>query len=365
MIPTNNLKPLVHQRRTEILKAFERVMKSAYFVLGPEVTTFEEAFATYIQAKHCVGVASGTDAIELGLRAIGVDRGDQVATVANAGAYTTTAIRSIGAVPRFMEVESTRMLVPLTEVKRVLGERVNAVVVTHLYGTVIPEIRAIKALCEQHAVPLLEDCAQAHGAHLEGRKAGTFGDVGAFSFYPTKNLGALGDGGAVTTDNAAMDARLRSLRQYGWSAKYRNEIPGGKNSRLDEVQAAILSALLPHLDEGNRRRRAIARKYCHAISHPDIACPPSPGNGDVSHLFVVRSPGRDDLKEHLLLNGVGSDIHYPFPDHLQPGIRQYIGKTSLPLTEKLAGEVLSLPCHPGLQEEEVDHIIETTNRWRR
>jgi len=342
--------------------AAQRVVDSGWYVLGAEVRAFEGEFADYCQVGHAVGVASGSDALELALRTAGLGPGAMVATVANAGGYATRAILAVGATPLFVDVEADSQGIDPAALARLLAARpVAAVIVTHLYGRLAP-VEEIAALCRRHRATLIEDCAQAHGARREGRLAGTFGALGCFSFYPTKNLGALGDGGAVITDDPALAERARALRHYGWGDKYQVIRPDGRNSRLDEMQAAFLRVKLPHLDGWNRRRRAIADRYRAGIRRPGVWCPPAGGEADVAHLFVLRCQDRDRLRAHLRRRGIGCDVHYPLPDYRQPGWRAALGAVEpLPVTEQLAAEILSLPCYPELDERELAAVIAAVN----
>ncbi|EJN00868.1 putative PLP-dependent enzyme possibly involved in cell wall biogenesis [Herbaspirillum sp. YR522] len=341
-----------------------KVLSSGWLVLGPEVAQFEKAFAAYIGLGHCIGVANGTDAIELALRSLGVQAGDQVATVANAAMYTTNAVLAIGAVPLFMDVAEDSACATLAQVERAIDAGARVVVVTHLYGRIAAGIDEIAALCRRRGIALLEDCAQCHGAQVGGRRAGSFGNIAAFSFYPTKNLGALGDGGAVLTDDTGLAAKVRQLRQYGWGAKYEVSVPGGRNSRLDELQAAILSVFLPDLDGANERRRQIAARYASRIDHPRVSLPAFGGTEYVAHLYVVRCSQRDSLARHLKASQVASDVHYPIPDHRQPFFDGAYADISLPVTELLAGEVLTLPCYPEMTDGEVDQVALAVNAWQ-
>jgi aminotransferase EvaB len=363
MLLINNLQAKIDKHQTAIRAAMERVVASGWVILGPEVKTFETSFAAYLGIQHCVGLANGMDAIELALRAMGIGPGDVVATVANAGMYTSTAVLAIGAVPYFMDVDEKMHCVTLSEVIRAVEAGVKAMVVTHLYGVAADEISAIAEYCAHKGVPLLEDCAQAHGAKVNGQHVGTFGDAASFSFYPTKNLGALGDGGAVVTRDAGIAERLGLLRQYGWKSKYTVTVPGARNSRLDEIQAAILSELLPYLDQANVRRREIAAQYCSGIYHPDVTSPDARGESYVAHLFVIRSKNRDALRTHLSENNIASDIHYPIPDHRQPLFGQRYVDVDLVNTERLAGEILTLPCYPEMTDADVKRVIIAVNRW--
>jgi len=352
MIALHDLQRLHEPQIVELRAALEGVLESGRFVLGRECSRFEAAFAAWCGAPHALGVANGTDALEIALRAVGVDAGDSVVTVANAGGYATTAILACGADPVYVDVDAATMNVDARALPAVLARGVRAVVLTHLYGRLAPAADVAK-LCATAGVALIEDCAQAHGA----RGAGTFGDVGCFSFYPTKNLGALGDGGAIITRNDELAARARRLRQYGWDAKYHAVAGGGRNSRLDELQAAVLSRKLPHVDEQNARRRAIARRYAAEIANAAIDIPQRGGESDALHLFVVRSRSRDALAAHLAREGVQTDVHYPVPDHRQPFQASRFAALALPVTERLAGDVLTLPCHPAMTDEEVSHVI--------
>ena len=244
-------------------------------------------------------------------------------------------------------------------VRPALDTGVDAVVVTHLYGQLAPEIAEIVAICRERDVPVIEDCAQAHGARNDAGMAGSFGDVAAFSFYPTKNLGAIGDGGAVCTD-AQHAERVRTLRQYGWSKKYTTDSTGGRNSRLDELQAAFLRTFLPHLDADNAERVRIAQRYTAEIDSPHVEMPAISAPEHVGHLFVAQSDVRAAVRNHLTTCEVATDIHYPIPDHMQ---KVYQGSSTLPVTERLAERVFSLPCYPGLRDEAIDHVVASVNSF--
>jgi dTDP-4-amino-4,6-dideoxygalactose transaminase len=360
----NDLSARICAYEAQIKAAMDRVIASGWFVLGPEVKQFEASFAKYLGTGHCVSLANGTDAIELALRAMGVGDGDRVATVANAGMYTTTAILAIGAKPFFLDVDLETSNVTLAEVARAITAGVKAVVVTHLYGLAISEIQEIAQLCAQKGIPLLEDCAQAHGARINGQCVGTFGNVGSFSFYPTKNLGALGDGGAVVTNSAEIAEKLSRLRQYGWTAKYQVEVAGGRNSRLDEMQAAILLGFLPQLDIANARRREIAGRYSAKIRHSDVWVSKQGSTDYVAHLYIVRSTHRDALRAHLRTLDIASDVHYPVPDYRQPVFGERFAQVRLANTERLVSEILTLPCYPEMTDAEVNQVIAAVNGWR-
>ena len=341
--------------------ATQRVVDSGWYVLGPEVRAFEQELAAYCRMPYCVGVGNGTDALELGLRALGVAPGDMVATVANAGMYSSTAIVAIGAVPRYVDVDQSLTMSPAA-LEEVIGSGVRAVIVTHLYGR-MASMRAIVPLCRSAGVPLLEDCAQAIGAELHGTPAGAWGDIGCFSFYPTKNLGAIGDGGAVLARDEAVAERVRALRQYGWTRKYEATLPSGRNSRLDELQAAVLRVKLPHLAAWNVRRRAIADRYGGGIRNPAVRLPPLSDSAYVAHLYVVRTAEPEALRAHLSAAGIASEVHYPVPDYRQSALAGRAPSEELPATEAACREVLSLPCFPEMSDKEVDTVAEAVNRW--
>ncbi len=363
MLQINNLLARTTRYQTQIQTAVDRVIKSGWFVLGPEVKRFEQTFATFLGANHCISVGNGTDAIELALKALGVQTGDKVATVANAGMYTTTTLLAIGATPYFMDVDLETRVVTLEEVIKAIDLGVKAVVVTHLYGLAIPQISEIAKICANRNIPLLEDCAQAHLAKINEKCVGTFGNAASFSFYPTKNLGALGDGGAVVTNDLAISKRVELLRQYGWTAKYQVEIPNAKNSRLDEMQAAVLSGFLPFLEQDNDRRRQITTRYSSLINHPNVITPPVKEKDYVAHLYVIRSAQRNQLREHLRQLNIASDIHYPIPDYRQPVFGEQFAHVHLQATEQLANEILTLPCYPEMSDQQVEQVISAVNSW--
>lgn len=348
--------------RDELAAAASAVLDSGWYVLGAKVNMFEAAFARYCGTDHCVGTANGTDALELALRGLGVGLGARVVTVANAGMYSTIAIRTVGAEPLFVDIDPASLCVDVESFADALELGPSAAIVTHLYGQ-MADIDAIVALCAEYGVPLIEDCAQAHGAILREQRAGSFGAIGCFSFYPTKNLGALGDGGALVTSDADLVERLRRLRQYGWGSKYIAMIEGGRNSRLDELQAAFLQVKLPHLDSWNAQRREIARRYSKAISHPEMTLPLAPGPGAVAHLYVIRAKKRESLRSHLANAGIATDVHYPIPDHRQPCFTGRYDTVSLLHTEVACGEVLTLPCFPEMTDDETQRVIDACNTW--
>jgi dTDP-4-amino-4,6-dideoxygalactose transaminase len=311
-------------------------------VLGPEVEGFEQDFAAYLGASYCVGVASGTDALELALRALGVGPGDEVVVPALTAPATAAAVLRAGAAPVLADVDAESLLLDPERAAEALGPRVRAVVPVHLYGRAAP-VEPLLAL----GPDVVEDAAQAHGLRLPGGAAGTLGRAGCFSFYPTKNLGALGDGGAIVTGDPVLAERVRRLRQYGEDERYRS-VETGVNSRLDELQAAFLRAGLELLDEGNARRARIAAAYDEALGRPS---PPG-----VNHLYVVRHRERDRLREELAGHGIGTLVHYPYALHEQPAFAACRRGSSLAESERGAREVLSLPCYPELTDAEVEAV---------
>jgi dTDP-4-amino-4,6-dideoxygalactose transaminase len=349
----NDLKRHHEALASELADAVNRVVASGWYILGPETEAFEAEFARYCGVSDCIGLGNGTDALELALRAVGAGPGSEVATVANAGMYSTTAILRAGATPLYVDVDEQSMTMSPAALQAAWSANTAAVVVTHLYGRMAEIDELLKMAGERH-MPVIEDCAQAHGAERAGRKSGSWGALGCFSFYPTKNLGAMGDGGAIVTGDAKLAAKVRALRQYGWTGKYRSTVAGGRNSRLDEMQAAVLRAKLPHLDQWNMRRREIARLYGEALAGFAV---PVVEDGYVAHLYVIRSAERERIRKALAASGIGTDVHYPVPDHLQESLRGVsFRKTELVVTEACASEVLTLPCFPEMTDAEVAEI---------
>jgi dTDP-4-amino-4,6-dideoxygalactose transaminase len=362
-IGINNLGRHATATAAEVQDAIRRVFESGWYILGRECEAFEQEFADFCGVSHCVGLANGTDAIEMGLRALGIGPGKRVVTVSNAGFYTATALASIGAEPVFVDVDPDTKLMALDHLEVLLAAGdIDAVVVTHLYG-LLNDMDAILKLTEPAGIPVFEDCAQAHGARQRQQRAGSFGVAASFSFYPTKNLGAIGDGGALVTRSSDIAGKVRQLRQYGWESKYKVVTPGARNSRLDELQAAVLRAKLPFVDKWNARRRDIASRYSTEIEHSRVACPKTYGEDYVGHLYVVTCEDRTGLQAHLKAAGVGTDVHYPIPDHFQPVLGPSPKDVHLPVTEELANKVLTLPCYPELSDDEVTRVIAAVNSW--
>ncbi len=355
-IPLVDLKAQYAALRTEIDAAIARVIANTSFILGPEVRAFEEAFASYCQARFAVGVSSGTAAIELTLRALGVGPGDEVITTPFTFIATAEAISATGATPVFADIQAATYNLDPATVEAAITPATRALLPVHLYGQPAG-MPALAAIAQRHGLGLIEDAAQAHGAAIDGRRVGNLGDAACFSFYPGKNLGAYGDGGAVTTDDEALAARLRKLRDHGRVSKYvHDEL--GYGHRLDALQAALLGAKLPHLDEANAARRRLATRYHELLVDADLALPVVPkGVNPVWHLYVVRTPRRDDLLASLKAQGIEAGVHYPLPLHLQPAYRgQGLGTGSFPVAEAAAQQVLSLPLFPEMTEEQQERV---------
>ncbi len=352
---------LAHE--AEIRAAIDRVLASGHYILGREVDAFEQEFGAYLGGANVIAVANGTEALEIALRALGVRAGDLVVTVANTVTATVAAIEQIGARACFVDVSDDLMLMDpaaLDAALRGSARGAKAVIPVHLYGHPAPMPELLE-ICRAHGARVLEDCAQAHGAEIGGRKVGSWGDAAAFSFYPTKNLGALGDGGAISTNDPGLAETVRLLRQYGWRTRYVAEVPG-RNSRLDELQAAILRAKLPYLEEENGLRNKLADIYHKRLEGRWMRLPQAAsGCRHVYHQFVIRTRERPAVQAHLQDHGISASVLYPVPLHHQPA---YSDRTlRLPVTERACEEVLCLPCHPGLSPGDVDRVCATLLDW--
>ena len=346
--------------KSETAAAIQRVIDSGWYILGEEVQSFEREFCSHFHFAHAAGVANGTDAIAIALRSLGVGNGDRVATVSNTAVATVAAIEMTGARPVFVEIDPKSYTISPISLARTLDafDSIKAVIAVHLYGHPA-DIPAIAEIVRPRGVHLIEDCAQAHGAMLHGQFVGSMSDIAAFSFYPTKNLGALGDGGMVVTSDPVLAKRVRMIREYGWDRRYVSEFPG-MNSRLDELQAAILRIRLPRLDAGNCRRAEIAAQYDQGLANSGLTLPGTmTGATHAFHQYVVRHPERDRLREQLQRRGVGTNIHYPVPVHRQPAYasRCEMDPGGLEVTETYANEILSIPMYPELSQDEVDAVI--------
>lgn len=360
-VPMNDLSRALSAERAALTDLFDEVLTSGWLVHGPQHEAFESELAAYLGVESAIGVASGTDALELALRAAMPAGRTTVVTTANCGGYTTTAARRAGFTVRYVDVERDTLCIDAQHLESVVDEDVGVVVATHLYGRAA-DIAAVSAVCDIYGVAVLEDCAQALGAVAAEGPVGSLGDLAAFSFYPTKNLGALGDGGAVTTSSASLADAIRALRQYGWERKYVIGRDGGRNSRLDEMQAAFLRYRLPELDKGNARRREIITAYAAAASSR-VQVLPAAGPEHVGHLAVVISDDRDALRAHLTEHGIRTDIHYPIPDHKQSAIAHEFSALELPVTEWAAGRVLSVPVFPELRPDEVERVSDALSSF--
>jgi dTDP-4-amino-4,6-dideoxygalactose transaminase len=365
MIRMNDFTAEPGELRRQESDAVAKVLSSGWFILGREVQAFEDEWAAYCGVKHCVGVANGLEAIELGLRGLGIGPGDEVITTPMTAVATVLAIVHAGATPVLADIHPETALLDRESVQRCTTSRTKALLLVHLYGQ-MRDMEGWSAFCKEAGIYLLEDCAQAHGASTSGRSAGSLGRFGAFSFYPTKNLGARGDAGALITNSDELDARLRMLRNCGSSSRYvHSEL--GLNSRLDELQAAILRARLPYLAPFNERRRSIAERYRSEIRNPAIVqlAAPEERASHVYHLFVIRCAERGRLSEFLEKQSIETLRHYPVPVHLQDCCRAIrIDENGLSNAEMHANQCLSLPCHPQLGDDDVESVISAVNAFR-
>lgn len=365
MILMNQFTAEPAELREAMTAAASRVFASGWYVLGPEVESFEQQWATACGTSHCRGVANGMDAIELVLRALGIGPGDEVVTTPMTAFATALAVMRAGATPVFADIDPDTGLLSQDSVRRCLSARTRAVVLVHLYGQV-RDMEEWIALCHDAKIELVEDCAQSHLARWNGRVGGSFGAAGAYSFYPTKNLGAIGDGGAVVTASAELAHRVGQLRNYGQSERYMHPL-AGMNSRLDELQAAILSERLNWLPRFTERRREIAQEYEQRLRNPRVTPLAAPAQADahVHHLFVVRCDARNSLQAHLKDHGVQSLIHYPVPVHEQEPCRGFRhDPRGLTHAEAHARHCLSIPCHPQMSDRDVDRVIDAINGFQ-
>jgi len=349
--------------KNEIDAAIHKVLDSGWYILGEVTREFESNFADYIGVKHCVGVNSGTDAISLALRALDIGAGDEVITVSLTAVATVAAIDLVGATPVLCDIDPDTRYMDASKVQGLISEKTKAILPVHLYGHPA-DLPALQAIAKKHNLFLIEDCAQAHGAQIDGKMIGSFGDLACFSFYPTKNLGAFGDGGAVCTNNDALADRLRWLREYGWKERYISYYKG-MNTRLDEMQAAILNVKLKHLEHDTQKRIAIAQTYQQTLAGLDLKLPSTkPGYRHVYHLYVVEANHREGLQTYLRDNGIATAIHYPQAVHQQPAYNQKIKRfNDLPVTNSLVPKILSLPMYPELSEDKQEHVIEMIRRF--
>lgn len=375
IVSQTDLKAGYYKHKKEIDKAISDVLDSGWYVLGSNVSCFENEFAGYLGAQHTVGVGSGTDAIVISLKALGVGDGDAVITVSNTAVATIAAIRQVGAIPVLVDVDENTFTIDLNKyeetVKYYKESRSNdclnlvAAIPVHLYGQPV-NMNEFMEISRRYNLAVVEDCAQAHGAKTENQITGTWGDISAFSFYPTKNLAAFGDAGALATNDDRLYESCLSLRQYGWKDRYVSEVEG-MNSRLDEMQAAILRVNLGYLDRNNQHRRFIAEKYNNLISTEKYDLPVEADNAcHVYHQYVIKACKRDALMEYFAKNEIQTAIHYPVPVHKQPAYSQvcHVGIGGLDNTEKSSGSILSLPMHPYLKDEEVSRVSDVLNSFQ-
>lgn len=363
-VPFVDLKPMHEEIKKELDEAYRRVMTHSYFILGEEGKAFEEEWAAYCGAKYCVGLGNGLDALHLMLLGYGIGQGDEVIVPSNTYIATALAVSIAGATPVFVEPKLETFTIDPEKIEEKITEKTKAILCVSLQGRT-SDMNAIKAIAKKHGLFVLEDAAQSHGAKYKGMKSGALCDASAFSFYPGKNLGALGDAGALTTDNEDLAQKVRALRNYGSDKKYHN-LYKGVNTRLDEMQAAFLRAKLPHLDKWNGYRKEVAKRYIYEIKNPLISCPlPSDDVYDhVYHVFVIRCSKRDELQKYLKGKGIHTLIHYPIPMHMQPAYDELgIEKGELPIAEEISDTVLSLPMYYGISEDQVKFVIDTINQF--
>lgn len=360
LIPCANPKAQYLAHKQEIDDAVNRVLESGWYILGDEVRALEEEFAAYLGVNHSVGVGSGTEALHLALVACGIGHGDEVVTVSHTAVATVAAIELAGAKPVFVDIDPVTYTMDPDLLETTITSQTKAVIPVHLYGHPAP-MEEILAIAREYGLCVIEDCAQAHGATYRGKRVGSFGDMACFSFYPTKNLGALGDGGAVVTSAPELAEKARLLREYGWAERYVSHIPGW-NTRLDEVQAAILRVKLKHLDFDNSRRIKLAKLYSEGLFETGISLPiVQKGVVHVYHLHVIRVKERGSLQAYLRSKDIGATVHYPVPVHQQPAYDGFGGE--LPQTESVAKEILSLPMYPELTKDEVYSVIDAVREF--
>lgn len=361
MIPFLSLKPVNEQYRAELDAAIQRVLDKGWYLLGQEITDFENAFAKFCGVKNCVGVGNGLDALTLIIKAYGFGPGDEIIVPANTYIATILAISQNGCTPVLVEPDINTYNINPDLIEAAITSKTKAIMVVHLYGQAV-EMEKVWAVAQKYNLKVIEDSAQAHGAMYQGRRTGSLSDASGFSFYPGKNLGCLGDGGAVTTNDDDLAKRVRALRNYGSEIKYQHLFKG-VNSRLDEIQAAMLSVKLKYLDQDNQKRRAVARFYRENIVNPQIVLPQVKNEeSHVWHIFAVRCSRRNELQKYLSDNGIGTQIHYPIPPHKQQAYSEW-NALSFPIAEQISREELSLPMSPVLTQEEIEYVVERINQF--
>lgn len=362
-IPFVTFLPMEKELNRDLRSAFDRVFTRSWYIEGDEDETFEKAFAEYCGAKYCVGVGNGLDALMLALKALGLGEGDEVIVPSNTYIATALAVTYVGAKPVFVEPDIRTFNINPVLIESAITEKTKAIMPVHLYGQAC-DMDPIMAVAKKYGLKVVEDCAQAHGATYKGQKVGTFGDAAGFSFYPGKNLGALGDAGATVTNNKELADKIRALGNYGSDYKY-HHIYKGNNSRLDELQAAFLGAKLPHLERMNMERRRIAAKFTEEIKNPKIITPyVLPDCVPVWHIYGIRCAERDALEKHLNEKGIGTNKHYPIPIHLQECYRDLsIPQGALPIAEEISATELSIPMYYGMTDGEIERVIEAINTF--
>jgi len=358
-IPFLQLSRINEHHIDEINAALTRVIQSGKYILGNEVKQFETEFAKYCNTRYCVGVGSGTGALFLALKALHLPENSEVLLCANSYIAAALAITHCNLKPVPVDANETSHTIDTNKIEEKITSHTSAVLITHLYGSMC-DMEKIMMLSQKYHLKIIEDCAQAHGAYIYGKKAGSWGDVAAFSFYPTKNMGAMGDAGAVTTNQESVAGEITKLRCYGFEKKNYSVIKG-YNNRLDEIQAALLRVKLKHLDEENKTRKRIAQKYIDDITNKNVALPEM-NESSVWHLFVVRSKTREKFIEYMTENGIETTIHYPIPFYKQEAFKE-MNQIAMPVTDRIFEEVVSIPLHPQLTEEETDYIINTINNY--
>ncbi len=362
MILCSNPKAQYLSYKKEIDEAISRVLKSGWYILGNEVVKLEKEFADFIGVSFGVGTGSGTEALHLALSACGIGQGDEVITVSLTAVATVAAIELTGASPHFVDIEPQFYTIAPEKIKSAITPNTKAIIPVHIYGQPA-DMEPVLEVAKEHNLWVIEDCAQAHGALYKGKRVGSLGDIGCFSFYPTKNLGAIGDGGIILTENKELAKKARLLREYGWAERYVSHIPGW-NTRLDEIQAAILRVKLRYLEKDNLKRRQLADIYKSKLSKKSLTLPEvRNGVSHVYHLYVVQSEKRDRLLSFLREKNIGALVHYPVPIHLQPAYRHLEGRDTLPETEKAAEHILSLPMYPELRASDISQIIQAIEKF--
>lgn len=363
LIQTNRLDRGFFMHQDEFEKKAVEVLRSGWYIMGNELKTFEENFSSYIGSKYCVGLGNGLDALKLAFRALEIGEGDEVIVQANTYIASVMGVTMNGATPVFVEPDE-QFGIDVNKLQEALSDKTKAVLVVHLYGQAC-EMDKVVSFCKENNLKLVEDCAQSHGADYNGKRTGTFGDVACFSFYPTKNLGAFGDGGAITTDNEEIASAIRVLRNYGSEKRYYNMVVG-ENTRLDEMQAGLLNVRLKYMDELTREKQEVASKYLAGINNSAIKLP-SVRNGasHVWHQFVIQCEKRNELEAYLRENNIATIVHYPIPPHLSQAY-EYLGykKGDFPITEHFADTVLSIPMYNGITDDEINRVIKALNDFK-